>query len=137
MSTKTPRPRPAAESKRPAAPRPSRRRTAEAPTGRERRRACQPAKPAETAKQTPRRAAPGARRGARRGCQGSDERDQPLRLLPGRTRLMSEQQRSQLVDALAELLTDWLREHPERLPASLRSTPRSGLVDGTRTEETR
>jgi hypothetical protein len=48
---------------------------------------------------------------------------------------MTEAEERELVSALAELLTDWLLAHPDRLPAGLRSRPRSGLVDSTQAKE--
>ena len=90
--------------------------------------------PASTQRPTPGRT-PGGReraakraRGPRRGTAAAVE-DRPLRLLPGRTRPMSEDERTRLVGALAELLADWLQAHQERLPSSLRSPANPDLMD--------
>ena len=48
---------------------------------------------------------------------------------------MTEVEEEQLVNALAELLTDWLAAHPDRLPAGLRPGAQCGLVDQTTTKE--
>ena len=61
--------------------------------------------------------------------------ERPLGLLTGRTRPMSNEEEDQLVGALAELLADWLADHPDRLPVGLRSARECGLVDGTRPKE--
>jgi len=71
----------------------------------------------QAAKQRGTRRAGDSRRGA---CVGTGE-EKPLRLLPGKVRAMTESEETQLVDALSELLADWLENHPERLPASLES----------------
>ncbi len=76
----------------------------------------------------------GAARKPRRGC-GGPTQDRPLRLLAGRTRPMSDQERARLVDALAELLTDWLAAHPETLFSVLKSSPACGLVYGPERKE--
>jgi hypothetical protein len=48
---------------------------------------------------------------------------------------MNSAEEERLIDALAELLADWLGAHPEKLPAGLRSAPSSGLLDGPRAQE--
>jgi len=60
-----------------------------------------------------------------------------VRLLPGKVRAMSERETKQLVNALSELLADWLQAHPEKLPTGLRSAPSSGLLNGLGAEEQR
>jgi hypothetical protein len=50
---------------------------------------------------------------------------------------MSERETKQLVNALSELLADWLQAHPEKLPTGLRSAPSSGLLNGLGAEEQR
>jgi hypothetical protein len=82
---------------------------------------------------TPHAGASAARRQRRPACVKAEDR--PLRLRAGHTRPMTEAEERELVSALAELLTDWLAAHPDRLPAGLRSRPRSGLVDGTQAKE--
>jgi hypothetical protein len=57
------------------------------------------------------------------------EKDAPLRLLPGKTRPMTGEEEQQLVEALAELLVEWVEARPERLPAGLR-TGRGCDLDG-------
>jgi hypothetical protein len=47
---------------------------------------------------------------SRTGQNHQDEK--PLRLLPGKTRAMTDSEETQLVDALSELLADWLADHP-------------------------
>lgn len=60
-----------------------------------------------------------------------------LRLLPTRFVPMSEREEEQLLDALAELLVEWLELHPERLPGSLRPSDESGLLDDPSSKEER
>lgn len=50
---------------------------------------------------------------------------------------MSEREEEQLLDALAELLVEWLELHPERLPGSLRPSDESGLLDDPSSKEER
>jgi hypothetical protein len=73
----------------------------------------------------------GAARRPRRGEQCQTAAACELRLRPGRTRLMSQGEQEQLVSALAELLCDWLAEHPDRLPSRLRSH-RQAIAAGRR-----
>jgi hypothetical protein len=54
--------------------------------------------------------------------------DAPLRLLPGKTRPMTGEEERQLVEALAELLVEWVEARPERLPAGLRTGRGCDLV---------
>jgi hypothetical protein len=67
----------------------------------------------------PRRRRPGPEKGAQA----------PLTLLPGRTRPMSSEEERQLIEALAELLVEWVEARPERLPKGLR-TGRGCDLDG-------
>jgi hypothetical protein len=79
------------------------------------------------------RAIAGARKQRRPVCVPAADR--PLQLLAGHTRPMTEVEEEQLVNALAELLTDWLAAHPDRLPDGLRPGAQCGLVDQTTTKE--
>jgi len=71
----------------------------------------------------------------RRATRTAAVEDRPLRLLVGRTRPMSEPEYGRLVAALAELLADWLGDHPERLPSDLRTAASSDLLDGPDAKE--
>jgi hypothetical protein len=46
--------------------------------------------------------------------------DAPVRLLAGSTRPMSSEEETQLVEALRELLVEWVEARPQRLPKGLR-----------------
>jgi hypothetical protein len=46
-------------------------------------------------------------------------------MLPSRFVPMSEHEEEQLIDALAELLIEWLELHPDRLPVGLGRSGRS------------
>jgi len=70
----------------------------------------------------------GVRKQARRTRRDTGA-DVPLRLLPGETRPMTCEEERQLVEALAELLVEWVEARPERLPAGLR-TGRGCDLDG-------
>lgn len=64
------------------------------------------------------RKGPASRRERRPQCSraGQNREDEkPLRLLPGKTRAMTDSEETQLVDALSELLADWLADHPKSL----------------------
>jgi hypothetical protein len=54
--------------------------------------------------------------------------DGELRLLPSRYVPMSERKEEQLIDALAELLIEWLELHPDLLPVGPRPSKRSELL---------
>jgi hypothetical protein len=79
----------------------------------------------------------GAAREPRRGGTCPPARDRQLCLRTSKTRGMSEKERERLVGALAELLCDWITEHPEKLPARLRSGRGRDVEDGTRTAKER
>jgi hypothetical protein len=82
---------------------------------------------------TPRAAVQAAHRQRRPACVKVEDR--PLRLRAGHTRPMTEVEEQELVDALAELLADWLVAHPDQMPDALRSGGKPDLLEGTRTEE--
>jgi hypothetical protein len=48
---------------------------------------------------------------------------------------MNADERQALIDALAELLADWLTTHPERSPHDLRSERECGLVNRPQAKE--
>jgi len=48
---------------------------------------------------------------------------------------MSEAEEQELVDALADLLADWLVAHPDQMPDALRSGRKPDLLEGTRAKE--
>jgi hypothetical protein len=50
---------------------------------------------------------------------------------------MTREQEQQLVEALAELLAEWVETHPGLLPAGLRSPSGSDLDAGPRSKEQR
>jgi hypothetical protein len=70
----------------------------------------------------------GSRKRRRRGRLDTGA-DVSLRLLPGKTRPMTGEEERQLVEALAELLVEWVEARPEWLPAGLR-TGRGCDLDG-------
>jgi len=79
------------------------------------------------------RAVQGTRRQRRPACVKVEDR--PLRLRAGHTREMTEVEERELVDALADLLADWLVAHPDQMPDALRSGRKPDLLEGNRTEE--
>ena len=58
-----------------------------------------------------------------------------MRLLPSRVVAMHEGDEEQLVDALAELLVEWLELRRERLPVAVGPSGASALVSGFSREE--
>jgi hypothetical protein len=56
-------------------------------------------------------------------------------LLPGTAQPMTREQERQLIDALAELLAEWVEAHPDLLPSGLRSLAASDLDAGPRSKE--
>jgi len=82
---------------------------------------------------TPRATVQAARRQRRPACVKVEDR--PLRLRAGYTRPMSEAEEQELVDALADLLADWLVAHPDQMPDALRSGRKPDLLEGTRAKE--
>jgi hypothetical protein len=74
-----------------------------------------------------------ARRQRRPACVKVEDR--PLRLRAGHTRPMTEAEELELVDALADLLADWLVAHPDQMPDALRSGRKPDLLEGTRAKE--
>jgi hypothetical protein len=56
-------------------------------------------------------------------------------LLSGAAQPMTREQERQLVDALAELLAEWIETHPDLLPSGLRSRAGSDLDADPRSEE--
>lgn len=82
---------------------------------------------------TPHASTGAARRERRPACVKVEDRS--LRLRAGHTRVMTEAEEQELVDALADLLADWLVAHPDQMPDALRSRPKPDLLEGTQTEE--
>ncbi len=82
----------------------------------------------------PRRAIEG---NPRRGRGGRRDRraDVPLRLLAGSTRPMSGQEQRELVQALAELLVEWVEAHPQPAPKGLKTSGGSDLDGCSRPKE--
>lgn len=58
-----------------------------------------------------------------------------MRLLPSRLVALGKGDEEELVDALAELLVEWLELHPERLPLAAGPSGASALVSGFSCEE--
>jgi hypothetical protein len=75
------------------------------------------------------KSAEGRSRPRRRVRASKEDVEAPLTLLPGRARPMAGDEERQLVEALAELLVEWIEARPERLPAGLR-TGRGCDLDG-------